>query len=369
MPATKYDQKLYRYDYQNAWEGKRLKQIVLELLPGLGSRTAMLVIKNGLVAPEGGKAVVDADTMIPAGTALAIDLRHGMHGQGKSKRDKLIDQFTVHYDDEHLVVVAKKAFVLVQPTDDETLSKGVRGGPPLVELLKHYWKANSKPVVSPILVQRLDLQTSGLLVMAKTMDAARLLQRQLKPPRVLEREYLALVAGEFQTDSGTWSSQLGRGKTGLRQSLGEDGQRLPPHLKAQAATTHFKVERRFPQATLLRVKLETGRTHQIRIHCAEAGHPVLGDSLYERLATGILERATRMELKIKSPCHPSQEAIRLVSAGKITIQKPDKLPRRVALHATRLSFPHPITGEKLQFEEPLPGELTHCMESYAARKV
>lgn len=366
MPASSIPQKLHTFEYQPTWEGKRLKQVILEVFPGIGSRSALLCITNGLVAAKGGAPMRDADAMIPEGAVLYVDLRHGVHGEGKARHRALVDQFTVHHDDEHCVVVAKKAHVLVQPTDDDTLDRGVHGSASLVELLKHYWKANGKAVINPILVQRLDLQTSGLLVVAKTADASRHLQRQLKPPRSMKREYLAIVAGEFVTDAGTWKTEIGRGRTGLRQSLAAAGGRVPAGTKTETAITHYRVVRRLEKATLLELKLETGRTHQIRIHCAESGHPVLGDHLYERLGENTLERGARQMLGEKGVEHPYHEAMQLVARGHIAVGKPGQEIRRVALHATRLSFIHPATGERLSFEEPLPGDLASAVKRLRA---
>ncbi|CAN5325927.1 23S rRNA pseudouridine(1911/1915/1917) synthase RluD [soil metagenome] len=357
MSSRVIPQKKHRFEYTPEWAGKRLKLLVRELIPELSSRDSLLVIANGLIGDGATEVFSDADTVMPEGAVLIVDLRHGVRGEGRRGHKLLADRMEVKYDDDQLVVVAKAAWLLVQPTEDESLNKGVHGGPPLVELLKHYWKSTHKPIVNPILVQRLDMQTSGLLVLAKTAEAAAHLQRQLKPPRKLGREYVALVAGKFQDKKGTWISHLGRGKLGLRQTMLESNQKPRPGQEVQLAETHFDVVQSFEDATLLHLKLETGRTHQIRIHCAEAGHPVLGDELYERLAKITLERVAQHKLTPRTADHPAQEAVKLTAAGQSTIVKPDHMAKRVFLHATRLSFIHPATEKRMSFDEPLPDDM------------
>ncbi|HMZ50628.1 MAG TPA: pseudouridine synthase [Candidatus Sumerlaeota bacterium] len=346
-------QKLHRFAYQPSWQGKRLKEIVRELLPALSSRNALLVVTNGLVSVEGGAPLKDVDATIGEGSVLLIDLRHGVRGEGTARHKPLRDQFRVVHDDEDLVVVAKEAFTLVQPTDEKR--EDGKASSPLIELLKHFWKANGRPVVDPILVQRLDLQTSGLLVIAKNVQAARELQAQLMPPRSLKREYIALVAGDMIAKSGIWRSMIGDGVNGIRRSIGEEGGRLQS--RAQLAVTHFETLKRYGTASKLRLRLETGRTHQIRIHAAESGHPVLGDPVYTQLAEHLYERGAEHKLRPKTAHYPTHEIIRQVAKGTITLQQPSRLPGRIALHAIALGFIHPRTQERMEFHDEPPQEL------------
>lgn len=358
MSAKQLPQKLHRLEYQQDWAEKRLKQIIQEALPDLGSRGSFLVIRNGLVMSEGAlKPELDADAPVPEGKALLVDYRHGVHGQGTPSHDPLHKRMEVKYDDEHVVVVLKRPFTLVQPVDDDVVPKGIQAGPPIVEMLKHYWKAAGKQSVNPIIVQRLDLQTSGLLVLAKTPQAGRELQRQLKPPRIMKREYLAIAAGQFRQTEGIWRTHLGYGKVGLRQSLFESGQKPPPRSEVQYAETHYKVLEVLEDATFLQLRLETGRTHQIRIHCAEAGHPLLGDDVYGRLGKITMDRLAKQKLKIIADDHPGQEAKLLLKDGELEVKKPGLKAKRVCLHATALTFTHPITGERMEFREGLPPDM------------
>jgi 23S rRNA pseudouridine1911/1915/1917 synthase len=166
------------------------------------------------------------------------------------------------------------------------------------------------------IVHRLDRDTSGLLVVAKSDPVHRAL-KSLLAARRMRREYLALVDGHPSARSGTIDAPIGRDRRDrLKVSIDTDHPR--------AARTHFEVQQLLPDAALLRVTLETGRTHQIRVHLAAIGHPVSGDPLY-----GV--------------------------AGRYGLT-------RQFLHAQRLSFEHPITGEQLDLRAPIPDELARALE-------
>jgi 23S rRNA pseudouridine1911/1915/1917 synthase len=363
LAAKDVPHQLHRFPHHSSWAGLRLKAVVQKVLPNLGSRSALLVITNGLVSIENGEAITDADAMLPADAVLLIDLRHGVHGRGKAKHPHLHERMQVLHDDNHIVVVSKRAGTLVQPDSAAGNEKNQSRGAPLVELLKHYWRAKEETSVNPVIVQRLDVETSGLLVLAKTVDAGRKLQAQLKPPRKLRREYLAITAGVFQVEKGVWKTHFGRGPLGVRQSLAEANNKQPVRQDLQFAETRFEVVELFEQASLVRLRLETGRTHQIRIHCAEAGHPLLGETLYDRLTNRLFDRLSKGKFEPRSKENPAQEALRLVRTGQLEIVQPKRLPPRIALHSTRISFIHPGTGKKMEFEAPLPDDL----ERYVAR--
>jgi 23S rRNA pseudouridine1911/1915/1917 synthase len=170
-------------------------------------------------------------------------------------------------------------------------------------------------------VHRLDRDTSGLMVVAKTEAAFERLQ-SLVQERGLEREYLALVRGRPRSRSGRIDAPIGRDRDDpLRQSLDTDTPR--------EAVTHFEVEELLPEHALLRVRLETGRTHQIRVHLAAIGLPVSGDLVY-----GV---------------------------------KGDFGLERQFLHSARLAFDHPLTGERVETVSPLPSELAEALELARSR--
>jgi 23S rRNA pseudouridine1911/1915/1917 synthase len=217
--------------------------------------------------------------------------------------------FTVVYDDEWLLVVDKPAGVVVHPApghEHGTLAQG------LVAL-----GAAGGHERRPGIVHRLDKETSGLLLVARHEDAYRELVARLAR-REIGREYLALVAGELPQDEGTIDAPIGRH---LR-----DRTRMSLHsAAARPAVTHFSALGRSGGFTLLRVRLETGRTHQIRVHLAALGHPVAGDVQYGRRP------------------------------------RPEGLPRHF-LHAARLTFRHPADERQLSFASRLPPELSAFLQ-------
>jgi 23S rRNA pseudouridine1911/1915/1917 synthase len=210
----------------------------------------------------------------------------------------------VPYEDEHLLVVDKPAGLVVHPAPGHPSGTLVHG------LLAYDVEGGDEPE-RPGIVHRLDRDTSGLLVVARSPEAHRRLQ-ELVQARALTREYLALVAGRPRSLRGTIEAPVGRDRHDpLRQSLDTDTPR--------DAVTHFEVEELLPRHALLRATLETGRTHQIRVHLAAIDLPVSGDALYGRPGDLGLERQF--------------------------------------LHAARLAFEHPITGAPVDVSSPLPGDL------------
>ncbi len=215
--------------------------------------------------------------------------------------------YTVAYEDSHLLIVDKAAGVVVHPARGHrtgTLaqalaSRGAQGGEP--------WRGG--------IVHRLDRDTSGLLVVAKDDAVHRRLKARLAE-RALRREYVALVAGHPEARTGTVDAAIGRDRRDrVLMSIDTDD----PH----EARTHFELERQLPAAALLRVTLETGRTHQIRVHLAAIEHPVCGDPQY---GTGGEYGLTRQ-----------------------------------FLHASRLAFEHPVTGAELDVRSALPADLTAAL--------
>jgi 23S rRNA pseudouridine1911/1915/1917 synthase len=219
------------------------------------------------------------------------------------------EPFAIAYEDEHLLVVDKAAGVVVHP------AKGHRADT-LSQMLAHSsaGAAGGDPERAGI-VHRLDRDTSGLLVIARSEEAHAKLQRALQR-REIEREYLALVIGRPPARSGTIEAPIGRDPhVRTRMTVGGAHPR--------EARTHFQLDRALPEHSVLRLKLETGRTHQIRVHLQAIGHPVAGDPEYG-------------------------------GRGALGLQ-------RQFLHATRLAFAHPITGEPIDVGSPLPGDLREAL--------
>jgi 23S rRNA pseudouridine1911/1915/1917 synthase len=213
-------------------------------------------------------------------------------------------ELAIPYEDEHLLVVDKPAGIVVHPSAGHTTGTLVHG-------LVGRDAAGGEEPDRPGIVHRLDRDTSGLLVVARSQEAHRRLQ-QLVRRRLLEREYLALVAGRPRSRAGRIEAPIGRDRSDpTRHSLDTDTPR--------EAVTHFEVAELLGRHALLRVRLETGRTHQIRVHLEAIELPVAGDPVYGR-------------------------------PGELGLE-------RQFLHAARLAFPHPFTGAPVEVRSPLPGDL------------
>ena len=214
---------------------------------------------------------------------------------------------SIAYEDEHLVVVDKPAGLVVHPAPGHDTGTLVHG------LLAH--EISGGDAERPGIVHRLDRDTSGLMVVARTEEAYRRLERLVRR-RALERGYLALVVGRPRSRRGRIEAPIGRDRRDpMRRSLDTDTPR--------EAVTHFELLELLPRHALLDIRLETGRTHQIRVHLAAVGLPVAGDRVYGRPRELGLERQF--------------------------------------LHAARLAFPHPFKEERIDVESELPPDLTAAL--------
>jgi 23S rRNA pseudouridine1911/1915/1917 synthase len=264
---------------------------------------------NGCVSVNG-QPVNEPSTAVKEGDVIDVrydpqrKYRETWLGKFQSKSPQGLFQcktFSVVFEDEYLIVVDKQAGILTVPTERQEPRT-------LVDEVSRYLGDRHRALV----VHRLDRETSGLVVFAKRLEIAGALQDQLRL-RAPDREYLAIVAGVMQDDSGQYESYLATSKRLSRYSVeNPDG--------GEHAITHFAVAERLPETTLVRVKLDTGRRNQIRVHLAEAGHPIIGDRRY------------RPQLA----------------------KHPDWPHARLALHAHVLGFQHPVTGEDLRFVSEMP---------------
>jgi 23S rRNA pseudouridine1911/1915/1917 synthase len=283
--------------------GERLDRY-LAGLPEVGSRAAAerLLKARGAVLVDGqarGKS-----HKLTGGEEIELELREPAAPEPIAPPPDV----TVVHADEHLFVVDKPAGVVVHP------APGHAGGT-LADTLAAAGAEGGDDERRGI-VHRLDRDTSGLLVVARTEQAYERLQRLVRR-RELTREYLALVVGRPRSRTGTIDAPIGRDRHDrLRHSLDTATPR--------AAVTHFELEELLPRHALLRVQLETGRTHQIRVHLAAIDLPVAGDPTY-----GI--------------------------AGELGLE-------RQFLHASRLAFAHPVTGEPVDVSSPLPPDLATALE-------
>lgn len=223
------------------------------------------------------------------------------------------------FEDEHLAVINKQAGMVTHP------GAGVMHGT-LVNALLHHCRSTLsgiQGVLRPGIVHRLDKDTSGLLVVAKNDRAHQSLAAQIKSKQA-RRHYLALLEGDLKLESGEVNEPIGRHPVERKKmAVVESGRQ---------ARTHYKVLRHWHKFCLIEALLDTGRTHQIRVHMNSLGAPVVGDIVYNRKTTGTSESRARLGLK-----------------GH-------------ALHAAYLSFSHPVTGALLEFEAPLPPDIQRLID-------
>jgi len=263
----------------------------------LGSRAqAQRLIEDGAVRVDG--ALVPKRHRMRAGETVTVEIP----AAAPAEPDPAPAAFAVRYEDDDLLVVDKPTGVVVHP------ARGHASGT-LSQALAAVAAGGEDGRAG--IVHRLDRDTSGLLVVARSAEAHRRLKRALQA-REITREYVALVEGRPPARTGTIEAPIGRDRrVRTRMSTDTDAPR--------DAVTHFEVAEALSRTTLLNVRLETGRTHQIRVHLQAIGHPVVGDPEYG-------------------------------TAGRLGLG-------RQFLHAARLAFPHPFTGERIDVESPLPPEL------------
>jgi len=296
----------------SAMAGRRLDQVLATLFPEYSRSRLQQLIDQGLV-------LVDGTTR----------RRHDkMHG-GEEVRLRLVPEsrnpcvaqpiaLAILFEDDQLLVVDKPAGLVVHP------AAGNRDGTLQNALLHHLPRLDSVPRAG--IVHRLDKDTSGLLVVAKTPQAHKSLVDQLQR-RSVYREYRALVQG-ILVAGGTIDASIGRDPF--------QRTKMAVVTRGRPAVTHYRVRERFDAHTLLAVRLQTGRTHQIRVHMAHIHHPLVGDRTYGR-----------------HPRLPRGASVRLTAALQ-------GFPRQ-ALHATALGCEHPRTGEAMHWELPMPEDMRELL--------
>lgn len=304
-------------------DGERVDRAV-SLLCGLPRAESSALVDAGAVRLDG-RAVTTRGRRVRSGQTLSVDLPEASDG-GRILEGDLSVAVTVVYEDGDLLVVDKPAGLVVHPGAGNPTGTLVQG------LLARYPELAEMEGVGggdgaserPGIVHRLDKGTSGLLVVARSERARAALVADLAAHRV-DRRYLALVLGAVGADEGTIDAPLGRSN--------RDPTRIAVQAGAREARTHYRVETRFavPEPlSLLECRLETGRTHQIRVHLSAIGHPVAGDGRY-----GGRRRST--------------------VGGMLPADRP-------WLHARALALTHPISGERLELTSPLPDDLRAVLE-------
>ena len=297
---------------QADFAGMRLDQVLARLLPEHSRSRLQRWVESGHVLVDG--AASAAKTKMWGGERIAVAPQPDRAATAYAAEDIALP---IVHEDETLIVIDKPAGLVVHP------GSGNWAGTLLNALLNHAPELAGVPRAG--IVHRLDKETSGLLVVAKTLVAQTELVRQLQAHSV-RREYLALAAGRVTRD-GDVEAPIGRHPV----------QRTKMAIVAggKAARTHYRVLEKFAAATLLECRLETGRTHQIRVHLASIGHPLVGDPVYGR----------------------ALKATRAAAAPELS-----RFPRQ-ALHAARLEFVHPASGKKVHFESPLPPDFAALLSA------
>jgi 23S rRNA pseudouridine1911/1915/1917 synthase len=289
---------------------------------GLSRSRAQKLIFLGLVLVNGRKVL--AKHPLSGGEVIELSIP-SLPVEGIKGENIPLD---IVHEDDWLIVVNKPAGMVTHP------GVGNRSGTLANALVYHFEKlSHESGRHRPGIVHRLDKDTSGLLVVAKDDDTHLALQGLIQS-RELKRTYLALICGHMKEDEGTIDFPIGRNHN-LRTLMAVDGD------DPREAITHWKLLERYRSYDFLEVSLETGRTHQIRVHLTHLGHPVFGDPDY-----GGREKWVNAMFGPERPLARKMLAL---------------LPRQ-ALHAARIEFPHPHTGDAMTFEAPMPSDYAEVIE-------
>lgn len=291
--------------------GLRFDAALARMLPEHSRSRLQGWMKEGLITLDG--AAADPKRKVWGGEQVAISEVSAPQEQAWQPEDIPLD---VVHEDDAIIVINKPVGLVVHP------GSGNWSGTLLNALLYRFPQVADVPRAG--IVHRLDKDTSGLLVVAKTLQAQTALVRQLQA-RTVRRHYYALVAGQVLQD-GLVDAPIGRHASQRTKMAVVGGGR--------EARTHYVIRERFTRCTLLECRLETGRTHQIRVHMANIGHPLVGDDVY---------------------------------GGRRVLGDPrlDTFPRQ-ALHAWRLALEHPNSGEELAWEAPVPADMADLLASLRA---
>lgn len=300
---------IFNVSIPEAAHGLRLDRALAEAVPDLSRERLKALMAAGHVAGPNGDPVRDPARKVSAGAVFAVTLPAPEPAAASAQDIPLV----IVHEDDHLLVIDKPAGMVVHP------AVGNPDGT-LVNALLHHCRGGLSGiggVARPGIVHRIDKDTSGLLVVAKSDRAHEGLARQFKAHSITRR-YLAITAGRPVPAAGTVDAPLARSPA--------DRKKIAIVAGGKRAVTHYRTLRPLRGAALVECRLETGRTHQVRVHMASIGHPLLGDPVYARM-------------------HKQRE---LLSTLKF---------QRQALHATELGFIHPVESTALAFQSPMPADM------------
>ncbi|MBT8324170.1 MAG: RluA family pseudouridine synthase [Winogradskyella sp.] len=325
------DDDLYEHYYFKVDKGQqplRIDKYLMNFVENATRNKIQAAAKSGNIFVNDN--VVKANYKVKPNDIVQVKFEHPPHEYLLVGEDIPID---IIYEDDDLIVVNKPAGMVVHP------GHGNYSGTLINALIFHFENLPENSSGRPGLVHRIDKDTSGLLVVAKTEHAMAHLSNQFAE-KTSKREYVALVWGNVESDEGTIEGHIGRHPKNRLQNtvfLGDDSH------KGKAAVTHYKVIERLGYVTLVSCFLETGRTHQIRVHMKHIGHTLFNDERYG--GDRILKGTT-------------------FSKYKQFVDNCFKLLPRQALHAKTLGFEHPETGEFLNFSTDLPSDMANCIDKW-----
>jgi 23S rRNA pseudouridine1911/1915/1917 synthase len=316
----------HRFEASKGQSALRVDKFLMNMIENTTRNKIQQAAENGSILVN--DVAVKSNYKVKAGDVVRLVLAHPTYEQLLTPENIPLD---IVYEDDQLLVINKPAGMVVHP------GHGNYSGTLVNALAYHFENLPMNSSERPGLVHRIDKDTTGLLVVAKTEHAMAYLTKQFAE-KTSEREYVALVWGNIEEDEGTVEGNIGRHDTNrMRMAVHESDE------KGKPAVTHYKVLERFGYVTLVSCQLETGRTHQIRVHMKHIGHTLFNDERYG--GDSILKGTT-------------------FTKYKQFVDNCFKVLPRQALHAKTLGFEHPITKEFLRFDTPIPQDLQECIEKW-----
>ncbi|MQP23634.1 RluA family pseudouridine synthase [Flavobacterium sp. LMO8] len=316
----------HRFEASKGQSALRVDKFLMNMIENTTRNKIQQAAENGSILVN--DVAVKSNYKVKAGDVVRLVLSHPTYEQLLTPENIPLD---IVFEDDQLLVINKPAGMVVHP------GHGNYSGTLVNALAYHFENLPMNSSERPGLVHRIDKDTTGLLVVAKTELAMAYLSKQFAE-KTSEREYVALVWGNIEEDEGTVEGNIGRHDTNrMRMAVHESDE------KGKPAVTHYKVLERFGYVTLVSCQLETGRTHQIRVHMKHIGHTLFNDERYG--GDSILKGTT-------------------FTKYKQFVDNCFKVLPRQALHAKTLGFEHPITKEFLRFDTPIPQDLQECIDKW-----
>ena len=326
IPSESENFEHYRFVAEQGQQPLRVDKFLMNFVMNVTRNKVQQAVKNGNVLVN--EVVVKSNHKVKGGDVVTVVFDYEPRDTEIIPEDISLD---VVYEDDEVIVINKPAGMVVHPGHGNYTGTMVNG------LLYHFKNLPENADGRPGLVHRIDKDTSGLLVVAKTEQALAHLSKQFHD-KTSERLYYALVWGNIEEDEGTIEGNIGRNlKNRLQQAVYPEGDQGRP------AVTHFKVLERFTYVTLVECRLETGRTHQIRVHFKHIGHTLFNDERYG--GDAVLKGTTYTKYKQY-------------------VENCFKLIPRQALHAKTLGFEHPSTGKMMRFDSEMPEDFKSVLEKW-----